>query len=1056
MCGDLTYDVDIDINVNIDITYTQTTHTIVIFCDDPSMIGVEINYTINVYLSLYAECYCTGCCSNSGGTIIITDPCNNPTIQVGVVLHVDFDFTTPTIFTVPQIYTTPSSCISLAVFTCEYVFGPYSGPIDLCSYVGSHGIYSTTITFSSTSGTWVFSSDDTVTFPPGVYHFEITVTIGISVQVIDFTMTIISHCDVPVLTLVSQPTTPHYYIISEPVLNIWTYNIATVVSSSLTTNCGVPMLIFSDIDGFSLAAIFNDDRSIAGHYSLSVYTQNALAAGEYHLHYTFYYSGMPSTNVVSGTFVIIVVNVCDPPPNCIDIPGCGIPPITVDPPTIDISIEVTVTVETSFTLPPWVCGTPGCGTQVIPICIDCNLGGGGIVVIVDNTITIHVTDCTDICSDDNNSVTVIIVIQGCLGVVCSEIDVPVIIYNPCVDIDFFGLMPVTIPDHHCELYDIHCNWMHNDFSIVASNQAIMDMCNIVYTINVDIDIEIYITYDAVNHIVVFYCEDTTLIDLTFSYTITVNVVGVEGQCGVCVGCCVSTTGIIIVDSPCLYPTISIGIVINISFDFGGPISWTAPPVTVLPVVCTDLIVYTCTYLYGPYTGPLDLCNLIYDNNGLISDIVFDVTTGVWVFDTQDGSIFVPGTYTFQITVTIGYTVTTTQFTLTVISHCEPPTLTIVDLPPTGDVYYILGEAPHLVWEYDLNTVVHSTVNDHCGGPVLNWQTTSGMQLSIIFTVDSYGQGSYSLTVYTTSELYAGEYEIQFVFYYSGQPSVSVTSGAFTVIVVNPCYPPPGCEDIDGCGIPDPTVIAPTQIIVIDVTVTVGVSFNLPAWTCGTAGCNTQITPECVNCGISGGTIIIVNNHLEINVNTCGTNMCDDPNGTPVVIVVQGCLGPTICAPINITIVVHNPCLDPGMISIILGLVPDYQYALLEDGCWQHNPFIVSATSAVQQICGNLVYMLDAGQYSSMLTYDASSYQICMYADDMSLINVQFTYTINVYFSNYPSCAHCSNSGSGMIIVHTPCDHPMIVTGVTQNVAFDFTGPRTWMPPAMIVNPATCG
>jgi hypothetical protein len=98
------------------------------------------------------------------------------------------------------------------------------------------------------------------------------VTIGITVEIINFTVTIIAHCDVPVLTVLQEPTTPHYYIIEEPMETIWTYNINTVVSSSLIEKCGVPMLIFSDANGFALPTIFMDNRTINGHYTLSVYT----------------------------------------------------------------------------------------------------------------------------------------------------------------------------------------------------------------------------------------------------------------------------------------------------------------------------------------------------------------------------------------------------------------------------------------------------------------------------------------------------------------------------------------------------------------------------------------------------------------------------------------------------------------------------------------------------------------------------------------------------------------------------------------------------------------
>lgn len=273
-------------------------------------------------------------------------------------------------------------------------------------------------------------------------------------------------------------------------------------------------------------------------------------------------------------------------------------------------------------------------------------------MIVNNEINISIDSCIELCEDDRNSITVVIVIQGCLGVVCSDIEVPVIVYNPCLDVNFFGIMPTSVPDITCDLYGEGCTWEHQTFIIISSSTTIFDMCQVAYTIDAG-DLDIYISYDVDLHIIIFYCEDMDLlVNVNYSYTITVSVNGLTGQCGICAGCCGSSTGIITIGNPCLTPVITIGVVINIDFSFNGPTTWNPPPCVVTPPVCYQYLTYTCTYFSGPYTGPIDLCNFVSISNVVI-DINFNFDSGVFVFDTDDTSTFPAGLYTFVITYTIG-------------------------------------------------------------------------------------------------------------------------------------------------------------------------------------------------------------------------------------------------------------------------------------------------------------------------------------------------------------------------------------------------------------------
>jgi hypothetical protein len=199
-------------------------------------------------------------------------------------------------------------------------------------------------------------------------------------------MTIIAHCETPELSVLEQPPTSVYYHVGDAQMTIFTYDLYTVVSSSLMVNCGVPMMEFTTSVGFEIEVIFSFETCFENECMLTVYTEDLTLAGEYELQFVYYYSGMPSVYVTSEVFVVTVVNVCIPPPGCIDIVGCGVPPPTVYVPQVEIVVDYTITTEIVVDLPSWGCGTPGCSEEVVPVCVDCTINGLDIVVVVDNQI----------------------------------------------------------------------------------------------------------------------------------------------------------------------------------------------------------------------------------------------------------------------------------------------------------------------------------------------------------------------------------------------------------------------------------------------------------------------------------------------------------------------------------------------------------------------------------------------------------------------------------------------------------------------------------------------
>jgi hypothetical protein len=160
--------------------------------------------------------------------------------------------------------------------------------------------------------------------------------------------------------------------------------------------------------------------------------------------------------------------------------------------------------------------------------------------------------------------------------------VPVVIYNPCFDIELYMVTAITLIDVEC-IVGVECTWTHNPF-IVVSTQAIIDICG---TLSYGYDagsVTINITYDVNLHIFVFFCDDMGLVGTTINYTVFVWLPDYP-DCSMCGGCCNGSTGVIIIVSPCVNPVIDIGIVINIDFDFSGPSIWNPPPCTVIPPIC---------------------------------------------------------------------------------------------------------------------------------------------------------------------------------------------------------------------------------------------------------------------------------------------------------------------------------------------------------------------------------------------------------------------------------------------------------------------------------------
>jgi hypothetical protein len=483
----------------------------------------------------------------------------------------DSDYIKPAFCVFPTTTVVPAQCEARAVYSCQFVSGPTTDvSLDGCSVDFTNGNYHTTVVFSTEDGSLTFETDDFLTFPVGVYTFSITITIGTVTETVTNTVTLHPGCENADLTIVGQPAMTFYHTLGTPMQEIFTYNINSLVHSTSSTNCGVPVIEFMNADGTAYSStIFLEDRSTSD-YSLAInYLDDLELLGEYSLVFKFYYSQQPSNRVTSSAFTVHIINPCVPPVGCIDIDGCGILPPVLAGPEIEIHIEYTITQSVLvYEIPAWDCGSPFCAGQItystpdVLCCAGCLCcegpecdSTGTAIVIVDTSITIQIESCEDICGTDPAGTTYVFVVEGCLGDNCTPVECEIVIYNPCLDPDYFTVDPVTLPQIEYTLLQSG-SYNHNDFTVLATSE-VMSVCGgLTYEISAG-ELDIYISYNAELHVIEINCNNFDLVEVgTIEYTINVYLTAYPG-CA-CTACCGSSTGTIVIVNPCLSATLSHG------------------------------------------------------------------------------------------------------------------------------------------------------------------------------------------------------------------------------------------------------------------------------------------------------------------------------------------------------------------------------------------------------------------------------------------------------------------------------------------------------------------
>lgn len=123
----------------------------------------------------------------------------------------------------------------------------------------------------------------------------------------------------------------------------------------------------------------------------------------------------------------------------------------------------------------------------------------------------------------------------------------VVIHNPCYDSGLIGIIPGLVPDF-TYVVGIEMCWQHEDF-IIDATPSMIDICGeLVYSLNVNVYVDIFIYYED-THTICINTDDTTLIDINIDISINVSFNNYF-DCTVCINCCGTGGGVVIIVDPC--------------------------------------------------------------------------------------------------------------------------------------------------------------------------------------------------------------------------------------------------------------------------------------------------------------------------------------------------------------------------------------------------------------------------------------------------------------------------------------------------------------------------
>ena len=211
------------------------------------------------------------------------------------------------------------------------------------------------------------------------------------------------------------------------------------------------------------------------------------------------------------------------------------------------------------------------------------------------------------------------------------------------------------------------------------------------------------------------------------------------------------------------------------------LTFVTPPFVVEPSVCT--VTYSCTILSGPRD---DICSII--EGSTVAD--FESIDGSYSFDSIDMASFPAGTYTMQITGTVGSSSDTLTIDLVLVDPCPSVALNLQSSPFQDNVYVLRDPQHEQV--YVKSDLISPDTQVDCGATVIEFfiDDASKSTLDVAVFEDGTTTDSVFKVLYNEDILKRGSYAIKYRVYQAGYASNFVESDfPFVITLINPCENP---------------------------------------------------------------------------------------------------------------------------------------------------------------------------------------------------------------------------------------------------------------------------
>lgn len=339
------------------------------------------------------------------------------------------------------------------------------------------------------------------------------------------------------------------------------------------------------------------------------------------------------------------------------------------------------------------------------------------------------------------------------------------------------------------------------------------------------------------------------------------------------------------------------------------------------------------------------------------------------------------------------------------------------------VHSIRADAHVIAFDIEEIRAHHTKID--CGTPVMTFTTITGDELDAdLFTYDEIA--SEFIINKTEDSDKIGDYDIIFNYFYAQDPTVSVESDVFTVVVVDLCMPPAGYEK---------PVLTPPEIEPIELTIGSDekITYSLPPWTVAPVYCeelievsatyDVDLPPElAAGFEFDGLDFTFALPEVDNLPELAGFNL----DGLFFPFEIQAELG-DLLETFDFGFNMKNPCVDERFYKVIVAdEAADFTYTLYSetDNVWTHTPFKIEAMPRIEQMCGTLVYSVDLGDLlKDAITYNIELSQLTIYSDDRQLLEASpIPYSIKVELEMYPGFG--TGIEEGLITIVDPCGSPI--------------------------------